>query len=117
MHGHAAYCINRDLSAQSEQSDLPVTFPHHAIGDFSSLAGLMLALDAVVTTCTAHPRRRRARRAGRAAAQPESRRALGNRLAHRALSGHPDRGAARVGQWDDAIDRAMAFVLGGFGKD
>ena len=65
----------------------------------------------------AHPRRRRARRAGRAAAQPESRRALGNRLAHRALSGHPDRARARVGQWDDAIDRAMAFVLGGFGKD
>ena len=25
--------------------------------------------------------------------------------------------AARVGQWDDAVDRAMAFVLGGFGKD
>ena len=76
----------------------------------------MLALDAVVTTCTAHIHVAGALGVPAVLLLSPKADALGNRLAHRALSGHPDR-AARVGQWDDAIDRAMAFVLGGFGKD
>ena len=118
MHGHAAYCINRDLSAQSEQSDLPVTFPHHAIGDFSDLAGLMLALDAVVTTCTAHIHVAGALGVPAVlllSPKADARWETGSRTA--LYPGIRIVRAARVGQWDDAIDRAMAFVLGGFGKD
>ncbi|KWA08312.1 FkbM family methyltransferase [Burkholderia cepacia] len=118
LHGHAAYCINRDLSAQSEQSDQPVTFPHHAIGDFSDLAALMLALDAVVTTCTAHVHLAGALGVPAVlllSPKADARWETGSRTALypcvRIVR------AAHVGRWDDAVDRAMAFVLGGFGKD
>ncbi|AKM41474.1 FkbM family methyltransferase [Burkholderia contaminans] len=118
LHGHAAYCINRDLSAQTEQSDLPVTFPHHEIGDFSDLAGLMLALDAVVTTCTAHIHLAGALGVPAVlllSPKADARWETGSRTA--LYPGIRIVRAARVGQWDDAVDRAMAFVLGGFGKD
>ncbi|AXF22596.1 FkbM family methyltransferase [Burkholderia pyrrocinia] len=118
IHGHAAYCINRDLSAQSEQSDLPVTFPHHAIGDFSDLAALMLAMDAVVTTCTAHIHVAGALGVPAVlllSPKADARWETGPRTA--LYPGIRIVRAAHVGQWDDAIDRAMAFVLGGFGKD
>ncbi|MBN3769886.1 FkbM family methyltransferase [Burkholderia sp. Se-20378] len=118
MHGHAAYCINRDLSAQSEQSDLPVTFPHQALGDFSDLAALMLSLDAVVTTCTAHIHLAGALGVPAVlllSPKADARWETGSRTAL-----YPSIRivrAAHVGQWDDAVDRAMALVLGGFGKD
>ncbi|KVS61140.1 FkbM family methyltransferase [Burkholderia cepacia] len=118
LHGHAAYCINRDLSAQSEQSDLPVTFPHHAIGDFSDLAALMLALDAVVTTCTAHVHLAGALGVPAVlllSPKADARWETGSRTA--LYPGVRIVRAAHVGRWDDAVDRAMAFVLGGFGKD
>ncbi|WP_176040451.1 FkbM family methyltransferase [Burkholderia stabilis] len=118
LHGHAAYCINRDLSAQSEQSDLPVTFPHHAIGDFSDLAALMLAMDAVVTTCTAHIHLAGALGVPAVlllSPKADARWETGSRTA--LYPGIRIVRAAHVGQWDDAIDRAMALVLGGFGKD
>ncbi|WP_175954778.1 FkbM family methyltransferase [Burkholderia sp. BCC0405] len=118
MHGHAAYCINRDLSAQSEQSALPVTFPHHAIGDFSDLAALMLTLDAVVTTCTAHIHLAGALGVPAVlllSPKADARWETGSRTA--LYPGIRIVRAAHVGQWDDAVDRAMAFVLGGFGKD
>ncbi|MGU3780899.1 FkbM family methyltransferase [Burkholderia metallica] len=118
LHGHAAYCINRDLSAQSEQSDLPVTFPHHAIGDFSDLAALMLALDAVVTTCTAHIHLAGALGVPAVlllSPKADARWETGSRTA--LYPGIRIVRAAHVGKWDDAVDRAMAFVLGGFGKD
>ncbi|MGK8795141.1 FkbM family methyltransferase [Burkholderia cenocepacia] len=118
MHGHAAYCINRDLSAHTEQSDLPVTFPHHAIGDFSDLAALMLAMDAVVTTCTAH-----VHLAGALGVpailllspKADARWETGSRTA--LYPGIRIVRATRRGQWDDAVDRAMALLLGGFGPD
>ncbi|MGS0897381.1 hypothetical protein ACVBGC_33435 [Burkholderia stagnalis] len=118
LHGHAAYCVNRDLSAQTEQSDLPVTFPHDAIGDFSDLAALMLAMDAVVTTCTAHIHLAGALGVPAVlllSPKADARWETGTRTAL-----YPDVRivrAAHVGQWDDAVDRAMALVLGGFGKD
>ncbi|NTY40109.1 FkbM family methyltransferase [Burkholderia diffusa] len=118
MQGHAAYCINRDLSAQSEQSDLPVTFPHHAIGDFSDLAALMLAMDAIVTTCTAHIHLAGALGVPAVlllSPKADARWETGSRTA--LYPGIRIVRAAHVGQWDDAIDRAMALVLGGFGKD
>ncbi|CAB3767662.1 FkbM family methyltransferase [Burkholderia sp. MSh2] len=118
LHGHAAYCINRDLSAQSEQSDLPVTFPHHAIGDFSDLAALMLAMDAVVTTCTAHIHLAGALGVPAVlllSPKADARWETGSRTA--LYPGIRIVRAAHVGRWDDAVDRAMAFVLGGFGKD
>ncbi|KVC38980.1 FkbM family methyltransferase [Burkholderia pseudomultivorans] len=118
MHGHAAYCINRDLSAHTEQSDLPVTFPYHAIGDFSDLAALMLAMDAVVTTCTAH-----VHLAGALGVpailllspKADARWETGSRTA--LYPGIRIVRATRRGQWDDAVDRAMALLLGGFGPD
>ncbi|WP_321790786.1 FkbM family methyltransferase [Burkholderia pyrrocinia] len=118
MQGHAAYCINRDLSAQSEQSDLPVTFPHHAIGDFSDLAALMLAMDTVVTTCTAHIHLAGALGVPAVlllSPKADARWETGSRTA--LYPGIRIVRAAHMGQWDDAIDRAMALVLGGFGKD
>jgi ADP-heptose:LPS heptosyltransferase len=118
MHGYAAYCLNRDLSAQSEQSDQPVTFPHHAIGDFSDLAGLMLAMDAVVTTCTAHIHLAGALGVPAVlllSPKADARWESGARTA--LYPGIRIVRAAHVGRWDDAIDRAMALVLGGFGKD
>ncbi|WP_446904670.1 FkbM family methyltransferase [Burkholderia sp. YIM B11467] len=118
MQGHAAYCINRDLSAQSEQSDLPVTFPHQAIGDFSDLAALTLAMDAVVTTCTAHIHLAGALGVPAVlllSPKADARWETGSRTA--LYPGIRIVRAAHVGKWDDAIDRAMALVLGGFGKD
>ncbi|MBR8325417.1 FkbM family methyltransferase, partial [Burkholderia cenocepacia] len=118
MHGYAAYCLNRDLSAQSEQSDLPVTFPHHAIGDFGDLAALMLAMDAVVTTCTAHIHLAGALGVPAVlllSPKADARWETGSRTA--LYPGIRIVRAAHVGRWDDAIDRAMALVLGGFGKD
>lgn len=118
MRGYAAYCLNRDLSAQSEQSDLPVTFPHQAIGDFSDLAALMLAMDAVVTTCTAHIHLAGALGVPAVlllSPKADARWETGSRTA--LYPGIRIVRAAHVGRWDDAIDRAMALVLGGFGKD
>jgi len=118
LHGHAAYCINRDITAQSEPSDLPVTFPHHAIGDFSDLAALMLAMDAVVTTCTAHIHLAGALGVPAVlllSPKADARWETGSRTAlypciRIVRAAHP-------GRWDDAVDRALALVLGGFGKD
>ncbi|WP_322041326.1 FkbM family methyltransferase [Burkholderia diffusa] len=118
LHGHAAYCINRDIAAQSEPSDLPVTFPHHAIGDFSDLAALMLAMDAVVTTCTAHIHLAGALGVPAVlllSPKADARWETGSRTA--LYPGIRIVRAARPGQWDDAVDRALALVLGGFGKD
>lgn len=118
MHGYAAYCLNRDLSAQSEQSDLPITFPHQAIGDFSDLAALVLAMDAVVTTCTAHIHLAGALGVPAVlllSPKADARWETGSRSA--LYPGIRIVRAAHVGRWDDAVDRAMALVLGGFGKD
>ncbi|WFN14881.1 FkbM family methyltransferase [Burkholderia contaminans] len=117
MHGYAAYCLNRDLSALSEQSDLPVMFPYHAIDDFSDLAALMLAMYAVVTTCTAHIHLAGALGVPAVlllSPKADARWETGSRTAL-----YPNIRivrAGRVGQWDDAIDRAMTLVLGGFGE-
>ncbi|MGU7775991.1 FkbM family methyltransferase [Burkholderia sp. MR1-5-21] len=112
LRGHAAYCINRDLSAQSEQSDLPVVFPHQRIGDFSDLAALILAMDVIVTTCTAHVHLAGA--LGKPAVlllspKPDPRWGSGARTALYPRV-HIVR-AARIGQWDDAIDQAITLVL------
>ncbi|KWF85538.1 FkbM family methyltransferase [Burkholderia diffusa] len=118
MHGYSAYCLNRDLSAQSEPSDLPVTFPHHAIGDFSDLAALMLAMDAVVTTCTAHIHLAGALGVPAVlllSPKADARWETGSRTA--LYPGIRIVRAAHPGQWDDAVDRALALVLGGFGND
>jgi ADP-heptose:LPS heptosyltransferase len=118
MHAHTAYCINRDLSAQSEQSDLPVAFPHHRIGDFSDLAALALTMDVVVTTCTAH-----VHLAGAIGTptvlllSPKADPRWGTGSRTDLYPGVRIVRAARVGQWDDAIDQAMALVLGGMTKD
>ncbi|WP_321811801.1 MULTISPECIES: FkbM family methyltransferase [unclassified Burkholderia] len=118
LRGHAAYCINRDIAAQSEPSDLPVTFPHHAIGDFSDLAALMLAMDAVVTTCTAHIHLAGALGVPAVlllSPKADARWETGSRTA--LYPGIRIVRAAHPGRWDDAVDRALALVLGGFGKD
>ncbi|KUY98149.1 FkbM family methyltransferase [Burkholderia territorii] len=118
MHGYAAYCLNRDLSAQSEQSDLPITFPHQAIGDFSDLAALMLAMDAVVTTCTAHIHLAGALGVPAVlllSPKADARWETGSRSA--LYPGIRIVRAAHVGRWDDAIDRAMTLVLGGWGNE
>ncbi|RQS23604.1 MULTISPECIES: FkbM family methyltransferase [unclassified Burkholderia] len=118
LRGHAAYCINRDIAAQSEPSDLPVTFPHHAIGDFSDLAALMLAMDAVVTTCTAHIHLAGALGVPAVlllSPKADARWETGSRTA--LYPGIRIVRAAHPGRWDDTADRALALVLGGFGKD
>lgn len=118
LHGHAAYCVNRDASAQSESSDLPVTFPHHAIGDFSDLAALMLAMDVVVTTCTAHIHLAGALGVPAVlllSPKADARWETGSRTA--LYPGIRIVRAAHAGRWDDAVDRALTLVLGGFGKD
>lgn len=118
LHGHAAYCINRDIAAHIEPSDLPVTFPHHAIDDFSDLAALMLAMDAVVTTCTVHIHLAGALGVPAVlllSPKADARWETGSRTA--LYPGIRIVRAARPGQWDDAVDRALALVLGEFGKD
>ncbi|KUY90793.1 MULTISPECIES: hypothetical protein [unclassified Burkholderia] len=105
-------------AAQFEPSNLPITFPHHAIGDFSDLAALMLAMDAVVTTCTAHIHLAGALGVPAVlllSPKADARWETGSRTA--LYPGIRIVRAARPGQWDDAVDRALALVLGGFGKD
>ncbi|WP_423762230.1 hypothetical protein [Burkholderia sp. NLJ2] len=90
----------------------------NAIGDFSDLAALMLAMDAVVTTCIAHIHVAGALGVPAVlllSPKADARRETGSRTAH--YPGIRIVRAAHVGQRDDAIDRAMALVLGGFGKD
>ncbi|WP_176044078.1 FkbM family methyltransferase [Burkholderia vietnamiensis] len=117
LHGHAAYCMNREMSAQSEQTDLPITFAHHAIEDFSDLAALMLAMDAVVTTCTAHIHLAGALGVPAVlllSPKADARWETGSQTAlYRSVR---IARAAHPGRWDDAIDRALTYVLGEFRK-
>jgi hypothetical protein len=108
----ASFCLNRDLTAEGDDAVAArILFPGHEIRDFLDLAGLILGMDMIVTTCTAQ-----AHLAGALGVpvilllspKPDARWGCGESTALYP-SIHIVR-ASRVGQWDDAVDQALSIV-------
>lgn len=107
----ASFCINRDLSGSIDPAAARIVFAGEAIRDFGDLAGMIAALDMIVTTCTAHVHLAGALGVPAVlllSPKADPRWGAGSRTA--LYPGVQIVRAARVGRWDDAIDQALSIV-------
>ncbi len=106
-----SFSLNRDLTAENDGYAERIIFPGQAIRDFLDLAGLILAMDVIVTTCTAQ-----AHLAGALGVpvilllspKPDARWGAGERTA--LYPGMHIIRAADAGQWGDAVDQALTLI-------